>query len=125
MKKWKRLLKPGGYIAVSEISWLRQNPPDEVKEYWSEQYPVQDIESNVRTITDAGYERVGHFALPARDWWDDYYDHIMHRLPMFQEKYKDDTEALQVVDMEKVEMEMHKKYSDFYGYVFYVMQKIC
>ncbi len=27
----KKFLKPGGYMAVSELSWLKDNPPAEIK----------------------------------------------------------------------------------------------
>ena len=124
LEKWKAFLKPGGYIAVSEITWLKDNPPKELETWWRDQYPVQSTDANLDVIKNAGYKTVGHFILPAHDWWDDYYSHIEKRLPAFLEKFKDDPEALQVVDMEKVEMEMHRHYSDYYGYVFYVMQKV-
>lgn len=38
IKDWKRLLKSGGYIICSEISWLRDNPSEESKEFWNEAY---------------------------------------------------------------------------------------
>ena len=33
---WRWLLKPGGYLVVSEASWFRPNPPDELAEFWAE-----------------------------------------------------------------------------------------
>ncbi len=122
--KWRSLLKPNGYIAVSELTWLRENPPQELQDYWLAEYTVKTIAENVDIIKKCGYDLIGHFALPARDWWDNYYSHIDARLPDFQQKYNNDPDALQVIEMEKIEMNMHKQYSDFYGYVFYVMQKI-
>jgi hypothetical protein len=40
-----------------------------------------------------------------------------------RDKYESNKEALQILDMEISEMEMHKRFSKFYGYVFYVMKK--
>ena len=37
-------------------------------------------------------------------------------------RYRDDEEALQIIACEELEIEMFRKYSDYYGYVFYIMQ---
>jgi ubiquinone/menaquinone biosynthesis C-methylase UbiE len=39
LKKWRPLVRPGGYLVVSEISWFRSDPPAELRDYWQEQYP--------------------------------------------------------------------------------------
>ncbi len=122
LKKWRTVLKPNGCMAVSDITWLRDDPPDHLKAYWLAEYPVKSIEANLQIIQQCGYHLIGHFGLPARDWWDDYYSLIESRLPKIREQCKDDPDALQVIDMEATEMDMHKKYSDYYGYVFYIMQ---
>ena len=36
---WKRFLKPGGWLAVSELTWLVPDPPAEAAEYWARGYP--------------------------------------------------------------------------------------
>ena len=123
LKQWRSLLKPNGYIAVSELTWLRDDAPEHLLNFWQAEYDIKTIQDNLKIIKECGYKTVGHFALPANDWWDNYYSYIESRLPQFREKYKDDPDALQVIQMEADEMQMHKKYSDYYGYVFYVMQK--
>ncbi len=44
------------------------------------------------------------------------------RAEISHDKYKDDKEALQVITYTETEIEMFRKYSDYYGYAFYVMQ---
>ena len=39
LKKWKDLLKVGGYLAVSEITWITQSRPNEIEEFWQSEYP--------------------------------------------------------------------------------------
>ncbi len=34
LANWKRLIKSGGYLAVSEACWLTDNPPDKAALYW-------------------------------------------------------------------------------------------
>lgn len=121
---WRPLLKPNGYIAVSEITWLRDDVPNDLQDYWLNEYPVKSIDDNIAIINRCGYQPIGYFSLPAQDWWENYYNYIEPRLPDFQDRYKDDPTGMQVIDMEIAEIEMFKKYSDYYSYVFYVMQKI-
>lgn len=121
---WRRLLKPGGFMAVSELTRLRPDPPEEAKAFWEGAYPVmQDMESNVRTVEEAVYDAVGHFTLPESAWWEDYYDPLQKRIPLLKKKNRDNAEMLEMLAEVENEISSFRKYSDFYGYVFYVMQK--
>ena len=46
LKEWKRFLKTGGYIAVSEASWFTDERPAEIEEFWQDAYPEIDTISN-------------------------------------------------------------------------------
>lgn len=124
LKQWKRLLRPGGVLAVTEAAWLKPDPPKEILDFWNKYYPaITTIADNLRMIHRCGYESVGHFALPGQDWWTHYYAPIVERLKLLRAKYEGNQAAQAVLDMEDVEMEMHRRYSEYYGYVFYVMRK--
>ena len=123
LKTWKPLLKKKGYIAVTECTWLKPNPPQEVKRFFDEGYPgMLDIEANLRVIKGTGYYIADHFTLPEHAWWNDYYHPLEDRIDRLKEKYKDNEEALQLLEGEGVEIELYRKYSDYYGYVFYVIR---
>jgi hypothetical protein len=80
------------------------------------------IEENLAHLTAAGYRALGHFTLPENDWWDNYYHPIVARIEALREKYPDNPEAQQLLDLEYAEIELYRHYSDWYGYVFYVGQ---
>jgi SAM-dependent methyltransferase len=123
LELWKELLKPGGFIAVSEITWLRPDPPAELAHYWEAAYPpMGDAAANAWRVSQAGYELLGHFPLPAGAWWDDYYSHIEAKLPVLRDKYRGRSAQLDVIAMEEAELDLHRRYADYYGYVFYVMR---
>ena len=123
LREWRRLLTPDGYVVVSEMSWLHHDVPQEAKMYIKQVYPpIKTIEGNIEVIQNSGYRLVGFFVLPSKSWWDNYYTPIETKLPSLKARYKDDKEALQVIAREEAEIEMLRKYSDYYGYVFYVMQ---
>lgn len=43
---WKRFLKPGGLLVVSEITWTTDDRPLEIQEHWESEYPEIDIASS-------------------------------------------------------------------------------
>ena len=69
------------------------------------------------------YEVIDTFVLPEQSWWDNYYGWIEKKLPKLKEINKNDQEALQHIASEEKEIDMFRKYSKYYGYAFYIMQK--
>ncbi len=123
LNAWQPFLKPAGYIAVSEISWLKDQPPPDLVSFWDEAYPaLQDQEGNISIIQRVGYKLIDHFVLPPEAWLDNYYVHIENKLAFLKTKYQNDAEALEVIAIEELEIDLFRKYSDYYGYVFYIMQ---
>lgn len=120
---WKPLLGEGGGLAVTELTWLRSGRPEELQRFFDDEYPpMRDIDENLRACRQGGYTVEGHFVLPDSAWWDDYYMPIEKKLPVLREKYANDPAALEVVAMHEMEIEMFKKYPEYYGYVFYVLR---
>jgi len=124
LRKWQPLLKKGGYVAVTELTWLKAAPPAEAKAFWKEGYPgMQTLAGNLAAIQRAGYREIDHFVLPESAWWQDYYNPMDKRIAMLTEKYQGDAEALTFLRECRGEIEVYRRYSEWYGYVFYVMQK--
>lgn len=123
LREWRRLLTEKGYLVVSELSWLRPDLPEEVRTFMNEGYPaIKTIKENIEVTRKSRYHIVGFFVLPEKSWWDNYYTLIETKLPSLKARYRDDEEALKIIACEELEIEMFRKYSDYYGYVFYIMQ---
>jgi ubiquinone/menaquinone biosynthesis C-methylase UbiE len=119
------LLAPGGLFAVTELSWLEPDPVDEYQKFFANEYPAMaDIATNLATIKTSKYEILGHFTLPESSWWEPYYHSVEDRLQTIREKYVADSKKLEVVEFVQMEIDLYRKYSSCYGYVFYLMQKI-
>lgn len=118
---WKNFVSAGGYIAVSEMTWLHDDPPTDLKDFWKENYPgLKNQNENLEIIKNCDLECVGNFTLPEKDWWN-YYDHLTKRL---EDLKKDaDKDLLEYISMEEFEINLYKKYHEYYGYVFYIMKK--
>lgn len=125
IQEWKKYIKKGGYLVVSEISWLRKDIPEEPKNYWEHDYPeIKGITDNMRIIEKQGYLPVGHFVISEKGWWENYYNPLTDRISKLRKKYINNKEANDRMDNMLREIELYKRYSDYYGYVFYIMRKV-
>ena len=124
LEQLRPLLKNDGIIAFTEVSWLKANIPEELNQFWMNAYPaITSIDENIRRIEGIGFDMIGHFILPDQDWWDDYYDPIQEKLPSLREKYKDDLEGMDVIMAAEKEIDLHHRFSSYYGYVFYIAER--
>lgn len=124
LSEWRRIIKPGGFLVASEMSWLKSNPPKELLDYWVNAYPgMKSIPGNLDIIRKCGYTEVGHFTLPENAWWDDFYIPLGKRITSLRDKYKGNAEAEAALDENSEEIELYRNYSEWYGYVFYIMKK--
>ncbi len=123
LRRFQRWLKPGGLVAVTEISWLRPSPPERAQRFWQEAYPgMATVEENLARIRQAGYRLLGHFTLPERDWWESYYQPMAERVEQLREQYRGQAEAQRILDMEHAEIDLYRQASAWYGYEFYIMK---
>lgn len=121
---WKKFVKPHGYLAIHEMTWLKDNPPKEICGYWKKVYPeISTIENNLEIIKKCDYKLLGYFPLPDDAWWELYYSPLEKRLKKLKTKYKNNSKALEMIKEEEKEIDMYRKYNKWYGSVFYVMQK--
>ena len=118
----RSLLAPGGAMAASELSWLLPDPPAECRDFFAEMYPqMADLTDNLETVRDSGYEVVGHFIVPESTWWESFFHPLEGRMLSYRETYADDPKRLALADSMRMESEQYRKYSDWYGSVFYLM----
>jgi len=121
--EWKPLIKPGGYLVVSELAWIKPDRPDEIRAYMEGEYPaIKNDRDNKEIIRHVGYHEVSSFILPEAVWRDDFYKPMQSRLNLLKPKYAGNRETSEVLDACQHEIDMYRKYSRYYSYVFYLMQ---
>ena len=122
--EWREYLKPYGWLAVSEASWLTDSRPSEIEDFWNEAYPeIDNIANKVQQLKDAGYHDVNTFVLPKECWIDNFYLPQREAQRLFLERYPDNKTAAELVANQRREAELYSRYSDYYGYVFYVARR--
>ncbi len=118
---WKPFLKPGGYIALTEVSWLTDERPSEIDSFWKDAYQeIDTLPNKLAQIIEAGYKPVGMFLLGRECWTDNFYTPALEAQTKFMQRYPDDPTASMLIENQRHEAEMYGKYSDYYGYVFYI-----
>jgi ubiquinone/menaquinone biosynthesis C-methylase UbiE len=125
LNEWRKFLKPGGYIAVSEASWFTENRPDEIQKFWMEAYPEMDtIPNKTAQLQKAGFIPVATFILPENCWTDHFYAPQVEAQEAFLKKYAGNKTAEDLVDNQRQEADLYSRYKTFYGYVFYIGRKL-
>ncbi len=123
LRKLNNYLKTGGYIAVSEVSWFNTEQPQQVVDFWMENYPeIDTIHNKIGQMQYAGYKPLAHFVFPEYCWWN-YFNPIKDYLNTFLEIHNYSDEAKEFTKYMTDEIEIYNKYKSHYGYVFYVGQK--
>ena len=124
LKNWRRFLKKGGYLAVSEITWTTLHRPWELETYWKGEYPEIDLASNkIRLLEANGYSLAGYFCLGRDSWTENYYNPLQAAFGPFLEKHGHSGAAKKVVGESRAEIELYEKYNEHYSYGFYIAQK--
>lgn len=125
IKSWRKFLKPEGYLAVSEITWLTKKRPAEIEEYWHNEYPeIGTASKKIRILEQNGYSPAGYFVLPQSNWLDNYYNPIESRFSDFLKKYDYSENAKKIVACTKEEIRLYKKYKEYLSYGFYIAKKL-
>ncbi|MFZ5570591.1 MAG: SAM-dependent methyltransferase [Thermodesulfobacteriota bacterium] len=119
------LLLPGGYLAFTDAVWRKENPPPAVRASFDLDYPTMGKIADVLvTIGHSGFSLIGHFTLPDEAWWEDFYTPMEGRIEELRIRYADDAEALSVLDHLAQEPAMHRMYSNWYAYEFFIVRRM-
>jgi len=125
LTEWRKFLKHGGFIAVSEASWFTEERPSEIHEYWMDAYPeIDTIPNRVDQMQKAGYVPVATFILPENCWTKNFYTMQEPAQKAFLKKYAGNKTAEELVANQRHEAELYSKYSAYYGYAFYIGKKL-
>lgn len=123
-RAWRRLLRAGGVIGLSEAVWLTDTPPAEARAFWESEYPaITSVGENLALLARSGYQVLGHFILPASDWMDGYYLPIRARLAVLRPLHAGNPGAEEVFALEEREIRMFEEHGASYGYAFFVARR--
>lgn len=124
LNEWRKFLKMGGYIAITENTWFSEERPDEIQEFWQNAYPeIDTIPNKVAQMQKAGYLPIATYMLP-ETIWTDYYKKQALNIDSFLNKYKGNKAVEEFISSQRYEAELYYKYKAYYGYMFYIGKRI-
>lgn len=123
LKELRLFIKPGGFLVVHEMAWLRPDPPSDVQDYWKAFYSgIRTVPEYLEVIPGCGYDILGHIALPEDAWWNMYYGPMERRIQELRTKYAEDPSALAVLERQQRDVDLYKIHQKWYGSAFFVLQ---
>ncbi len=125
LKDWRKFLKTGGYIAVSEASWFTEERPAEIDAFWKEEYPgIDTIPNKLAQMQGAGYIPIASFILPDNCWTEHFYAPQVPAQEAFLKKHSGNKTAEEFIENQRHETRLYQKYKAYYGYAFYIGKKL-
>ena len=123
LRVWRPLLKKAGFLAVTELAWLVDDPPPDARDFFAEGYPAMVTDAaNRRMIRKEGYRLLEAFPLPKSAWREEYYVPLGERVRDLRGLGGLSPSQEAMLAFTEQEMEMYERYSSSYGYVMYVME---
>lgn len=122
LQSWRRLLKPDGYVALTEVCWREVDIPEECEKFWQREYDaIRNVSELLNAIEMCEYETVRHFPLPTKAWWDNYYQPLQDSLNEFRIRHRNDSIAQEIATKCQHEIDIWHVYGECYGYEFFVL----
>jgi len=123
LKLWRPLLRDGGILAFTELTWLADDPPATAVSYWEQAYPdMTAVAGNRLKAERAGYEVLDTFPLPAEDW-KAYYEPLKRRIAGLRGQAGGWSDLAAVIQSVETEIGIFEQFGDCYGYVFYILRR--
>lgn len=122
---FKKFLKPNGVLAVTELTFLTQDRPQELTDFWTAQYPaISTVSQRILDLENAKFKVCASFALSPACHLENYYDPLLANHSKFLAKFKDNPLAQEIVNLDLKEADLYRKYQQYFGYVFYIAKKL-
>lgn len=121
---WRPFLKPGGILAVSELTWLTDRRPAELQAHWDREYGEVDTASaKMALLEQHGFSPIGYFVLPEHCWIDNYYRPMQQRFSGFLAAHGNSEAAKAIVAAEEAEIALYERHWAFVSYGYYIARK--
>lgn len=123
LRTFWELVKPNGYVVVSDVVWLTTNPTSEAVEFWSDYPDIDTIDAKINVVKRAGFDLLDHFVFPPSAWTDQYYTPMERRIAEMRPVWRGIPEGEAVLEEATNEISVFRRCSAHYSYAFFVMQK--
>lgn len=125
VKAWRRFLKPGGWLVVSELTWTTPSRPPALQVHWEREYPeVGTAAEKIAVLERQGYSPLGYFVLPETCWREAYYQPLQAGFASFLDRHDRSEAALAVVAEHEQEIALYEAHAAHFSYGVYVAKRV-
>ncbi|MEJ8638660.1 bifunctional class I SAM-dependent methyltransferase/N-acetyltransferase [Streptomyces sp. MS2.AVA.5] len=118
LRRWRRLLAPGGALVVTECEWTTGTPSADARAFWDQHYPLRTSGENIAAAVEAGYHVLGVHRQPESDW-EEYYGPLGARADAADPSAPGMAEALAAT---REEIAVRRDLGTEYGYTGYALR---
>lgn len=122
LRRWRDIAAPGARVAFSELVWLSDDVPAELRARFEAEYPaIGDIATTRARVAAAGWRLMADHVQPAGDWAN-YYGPLRDRVAALRRGPVSPGLAA-ALDETTAEADLYDRFGAHYGYVFVVARK--
>ena len=124
LHEWRRLLRPGGALVLTDAVWTTAAPSAEARRFWARYPAMRDEAALVGADRSAGWEVLGTHLLPDADWTDEYHRPLAAAIDAVIEALPDpDPGTAAVLAEARSEVEVRRAHRDEFGYLALVLRR--
>ena len=123
LRRWRSFVRPGGFVVLSELTWLTETPSPEVAAFWREAYPAMTtVRANCSAAEALGYRMLEPIVCGEDAFWPRFYEPLEARVAALEPLHEPGTPEHALLEENRREIALYRKYSDQYSYVFYLCE---
>ena len=124
LETMRHLLRPGGFLVMHESAWLESNPPEGIAERWKARFPeIRTLDEFKDWISGFGYDVTAILPLPREFWGKNYYRPLEQQIERLEEKYRDNNEAIAILERERQEAALYECSFRWFGSAYFFARR--
>ena len=119
LSEWQKVIKPNGYLVLTDLIWLTDKRSKEVKDFWLKNYPdMSSLSERINLMESAGYKLIDSFTLSLKAW-ENYLTPLKKSLENLKLKHWGSNAYGDLCR----ELRIHENYLGQYGYQFFILER--
>jgi SAM-dependent methyltransferase len=118
--EWRRLLRPGGALVLTDAVWTTAAPSEEARRFWAQYPDMRDEAALAAAARSAGWEVPATHLLPDADWTDEYHGPLAAAIDVWPDP---DPDTAVVLAEARREVDVRQAHRDEFGYLALVLRR--
>ena len=120
LHEWRRLLRPGGALVLTDAVWTSAAPSEEARRFWAQYPDMRDEAALAAAARSAGWEVLATHLLPDADWTDEYHGPLAAAIDAWPDP---DPDTAVVLAEARREVDVRQAHRDEFGYLALVLRR--